>query len=308
MPTAVPAHFFHIIRETCRRQRKRVPVLLHTNILLEELGSLIPSVYVGKCGREIEDHMGTSSSIMANLTVMTSREFNAVVLNILGGAYDSAARTLRWMLETSVKAFVAISDKSILTGSKGDEGKSMTFDEFTDFLEWNDLETSKHEKSCLSNKSDDSSLLKRAKRWKVIRGIDRLPDKVNLPWLCGLQNAGCKYADVIYCAYRQLSSYVHTNLRDFRLSSLESHPFVTYERKEFEKIYKLAVVTCDIVAYLFILGIWIDISYFSDETGIKFFEVLRKGLGTEKLSFFLKELPSVKRLIILDRGITTIDS
>jgi hypothetical protein len=288
------------MKETCRRQKKHVPVLLHINILLEWLETKIPSFYASKCGKDIEDHMGVSSSIMANLTRMTSREFNAVVLNILGGAYDSAARTLRWMLETSLKAFVAIADKSILTGSKTDEGKAMTFDEFMDFLEWNDLETRKHKNSQLNSRSDDARLMKQAKRWKVIRGIDRLPDKVNSPWLCGLENAGCRYADIIYCAYEQLSSYVHTNLRDFRLSSLEPAPFVTYEPKEFKKVYKLAILTCDIVAYLFILGIWIDISYSSEETGAKFLEVLRRELGIKKLYFSLKELPSVKGLIIND--------
>ncbi len=59
------------------------------------------------------------------------------------GAYDSAARTLRWMLETVVKAFVAIDDKSMLTGNETHKGQSMSYEEFMEFLEYTDFELKK---------------------------------------------------------------------------------------------------------------------------------------------------------------------
>ena len=302
MPVTVPQHFVHVMKETCRRRRKRVSILLHINILFEWAETLFPSVYKSKCGEVIEDHLvDPSNSLLANLTRIISREFNGVVFMIVGGAYDSAARTLRWILETVLKAFVAIDDKSILTRSPADKGQAMTFDEFIDFLEYTDLETKRRKNKQLLNWLDDTEFVKRARRWKIIRGIDRLPTKINLRWLGGLENAENKGADLIYYAYEQLSGYIHTNLRDFRLSSPDVCPFVSYEPEEFDKVYRLAILTSDIVIYLLILGMWMDIGHYCEGAGASFQEVIVRELGTEKLSYFLKELPSLKRLVMVGR-------
>jgi len=286
------------MKETCRRRRKRISILLHINILFEWLETLFPSLYKSKCGEAIEDYPSVpSNSLLANLVRIISREFNGVVLMVVGGAYDSAARTLRWMLETTLKAFVAIDDKSILTRSPADKGQAMTFDEFINFLEYTDLETKRRKNKQLLNWLDDAELVKRARRWKVIRGIDRLPNVINRRWLGGLENAGRKGTDLIYYAYEQLSGYIHTNLRDFRFSTPDTYPFVSYDSEEFDKVYRLAILTSDIVIYLLILGIWMDIGYYSEETGANFQEVIVRELETEKFSNFLKELPSLRRLV-----------
>jgi len=299
MPIRVPDHFLPIIKETCRRRKKRISILLQINLLFEWVETLFPAFYKSKCGEITEDYPSIpSNSLLANLTKIISREFNAIVLMIVGGAYDSAARTLRWMLETILKAFVAVDDKSILTRKSADKRQGMTFDEFIDFLEYTNFEVQKRKDKQLLNWLDDAELAKRVGRFRVIRGIDRLPNSINLRWLGDLENAGYKGADFIYFVYEQLSSYIHTNLRDFRLSTADAYPFVSYESKEFDKVYRLTILTSDIVIYLLILGIWMDIGYYSPETGAKFQEVIARELGTEELSHFVKELPSLKRLVI----------
>ncbi len=45
-------------------------------------------------------------------------EWSAIMLNLLSGAHSAAARTLRWILETTLGATVAVVDGSILDNSK----------------------------------------------------------------------------------------------------------------------------------------------------------------------------------------------
>jgi hypothetical protein len=302
MPTVVPNHFDHVMKETCRRRKKCITILLHLNVLFEWLETKLPSLYKSKCGEFIED-FGESNfptnSLLANLTRIISREFNAVILMTVGGAYDSAARTLRWMLETVLKAFVAIDDKSVLTGNAQDRGQAMTFDDFVDFLVYTDSRARRRKEKPLTNWINSDGVAGRTIKFRKIQGIDRLPDSINNTWLVGLGNGQHKHADLIYFAYEQLSSYIHTNLRDFRLSSLCLHPFVFYDRKEFDEVYRLILLTSDIISYLLILGIWMDIGFYSPETGAKFAEVIVKemGEGAEEHAYFFKELPSLRGLV-----------
>lgn len=302
MPTIVPDHFAHVMEETCRRRKKRIAILLHLNILFEWLETKFPSVYKSKCGEVIEDFCNShvpTNSLLANLTRIVSREFNAVVLMIVGGAYDSAARTLRWMLETVLKAFVATDDKSVLTRNAADKGVGMTFDEFIDFLEYTDSRTRRRKEKSLIDWMNNAEFAKRISKFKKIQGIDRLPDSIDIRWLAGLENGQHKQADLIYFAYERLSSYIHTNLRDFRLSSGDVHPFVFYSRREFDEVYRLILLTSDIISYLLILGIWMDIGFYSPEIGARFQEVVAKelGEGAEEHSYFFKELPSLRGLV-----------
>lgn len=301
MPTIVPDHFAHVMEETCRRRKKCVALLLHMNILFEWLETKFSSLYKGKCGEIIEDfydHRPTNS-LLANLTRIVSREFNAVVLMTVGGAYDSAVRSLRWILETVLKAFVATDDKSILTRNAMDKGLGMTFDEFIDFLEYTDSRNRRSKQKSLTNRMNSTKVVKHINRFKKIQGIDRLPDSIEPQWLAGLENGQHKQAELIYFAYEQLSSYIHTNLRDFRLSSADVHPFVFYSRKEFDEVYQLILLTGDIISYLLILGIWMDIGFYSPETRVKFQKAIVRELGEAPKNhfFFFKELPSLRGLV-----------
>jgi hypothetical protein len=302
MPTIVPDHFVNVIEETCRRRKKRIAVLLHINILFEWLETKFPVLYGSKCENVIEDACESSipiNSLLANMTRIISREFNAVVLMIVGGAYDSAARTLRWMLETVLKAFVATDDKSVLTLNAADKGVGMTFDEFIDFLEYTNSRSRRRKDKSLINWMNNAEFAKGINKFKRIQGIDRLPGSIGLRWLAGLENGDHKQADLIYFVYEQLSSYIHTNLRDFRLSSAKVNPFVFYNRKEFDEIYRLTLLTSDIIIYLLILGIWMDIGFYSPETGSKFQQAVVRELGedAEEHSYFFRGLPSLRGLV-----------
>jgi hypothetical protein len=307
MPTIVPDHFVHIMTETCRRRKKCIAILCYINTLFEWLETKYPKLYRSKCGEFIEDnnpHLPTNS-LLANLCRIVSREFNGVILMLVGGAYYSAARTLRWILETVLKAFVAIDEKSVFTKNAADKGVSMSFDEFIEFLEYTDSMARRRKDKSLTcwMKNDDFS--KHVNKFRRIHGIDRLPDSIDFRWLDGLEHAQRKHAELIYYAYEQLSSYIHTNLRDFRLISTDIHPFVYYEPKEFEKVYRLTLLTSDVVIYLLILGIWMDIGFYSPETGAKFEEVMVKELAesAEGHEYFFRALPSLRGLVFSTRNL-----
>ncbi len=314
MPTRLPDHFIHVFNYTSRAKtnQKRLALLQEISILYEWLETKIPHLYKSKCGKYIDDCLiEEGSSLPGKLTRIISREFNGVVLMITGGAYDSAARTLRWMLETTIKAFVAVDDKSILTGDATHKGASMTFEEFIEFLEFTDSVSKDFSKnSKLTTWVKNKRVGKEKKRPTKLRGIGNLPNAIENRWLDGLEYGDHKKAELIYFTYSQLSSYTHTNLRDFRIES-EIIPFVYYEPKEFKKVFQLAVQTSDIVIYLLIMAIYTDVGFYSWEFGEQFQETIIKELSEgmeeqeneenkcekEKQLFFFQQLPSLRGLV-----------
>ncbi|MCW3984264.1 MAG: hypothetical protein NWE96_09770 [Candidatus Bathyarchaeota archaeon] len=302
MPAVYPDHFLHIFNQTRRRKKKKITILANINLLFEWLETKYPNLFRAKTGEFIEENQTSfpTPTLFGNLSWIFSREFSAVLLMTLGGAYDSAARTLRWMLETAVKAFIAFDDKSILTRKEGDRGQAMTFYEFLDFLEYTDSTSKRRKDKPLTNWIQDTAYVKKINKYKRIRGIGNLPDAIALTWLDGLMHGEMRGADLIYGTYEQLSSYIHTNYRAFR-PACDLSPYVTFEAEEFEKIYQLSVQTADIVLYLLILGIWSDIGYYSPEMGEKFEEVVVKELTEdsanrkEQLDLF-EALPSLRGL------------
>ena len=181
----------------------------------------------------------------------------------------------------------------------------MTLDEFLDFLRDADYMSRRRKDKALTDYIKDPVCSKKIKRFRKINGIDHLPDLIEVEWLDGLQHGEHKHAELIYATYAQLSSYIHTNLRDFRPGS-SINPYVTFEPEGFQKIYNLSLQTSDIIIYLLMLGIWTDICYYSPEMGEKFFvntvREITEGLEEHQDSRdFLAVLPSLRSLVLPPR-------
>lgn len=134
------------------------------------------------------------------------------------GGYSGAARTLRWLLESTIYSSVATIDGEKLTGNPKNKGL-MGIEEFRDWLRLYD-----ERKAHLERK-------------KILEALGFASVEVN----------------EINRLYYKLCKRVHLSRKTFA-EEFTRIPDLTFEEKEFDEIYNLAIETMDVVICSLIKG------------------------------------------------------
>lgn len=144
-------------------------------------------------------------------------EWNTITLNLISGAHGAAARTLRWILETTLGATAAAIDGSILDNSKPHKPLSLTG--FADWL----------------RKHDNDSRQYSISRRKILQALMASPTEIS-----GEEQL-----------YSDLCKYSHPSETSF-LKRVQSGWFdvgLNTNYPLFDKVYKLALRTVDYVLF-----------------------------------------------------------
>ncbi len=150
-------------------------------------------------------------------------EINGIMLDFLHGAYTSSARTLRWILETSLGASIATIDGKILDPNS--VNGPMTVKEFLNWLE-------KYDRNQRDFRVDRKTILTKL--------------KVKKKKITELENT-----------YKQLCKYTHLSNFMFSrpLSDPNFHTQYNVNPKLFDSVFSLLLKTIDVSLYSFLYSI-----------------------------------------------------
>lgn len=192
---------------------KKIPdvwSILHHLLLLSNLEGVPPL-------RQSEYE--TSVIYRENLLIVL--EWQNFMADLLIGAYWGASRTLRWILESTLKAYVATVDRSILDNDPTHKGTEMTSDQFNKYLVYADQNP-----------------------YNVIGIKGILKNLVKIHKITDTENSQ------IYDTYCALCKHVHFSTTSYqRIEDRNYDTVINLSNKDFSKAYNLMIRTIDPVLY-----------------------------------------------------------
>lgn len=250
---------------------------------------MYPSFYITRSGKEVEFFGWPSSGLVENVICFTSYEFSAFTAELLSGAYDGAARTLRWIFETVVKTFAAVIDKSALTGKIVDRDKAIDLDSFIELIE----ESESRHKIVSAKKSYCKTI-----REEMPVGIRSIVRRIRRK-LVGLTYEKYKNYHVILQLYHELSKYAHTSTRTTlnRLITEDFSPYLYYDDQRFVEVHILALRTIDVALWLLLHSMAAELRFqnflqYSESLGRPIIETLTE----KRIRKIIEKLPSTYQL------------
>jgi len=223
----------------------------------------LPDLLVSRSGEIYEDFPHAESySLVKNLVQIIVTDYNEIMLTLLTGAYGSTARTLRSTLETTLKIFAALVDKSILTGKISDKNKAMCGHEFRYRLDHYEFYNKMHgdEQKILDKwfEADTKFTLNQKAMSGISYILKRIDDGILGPIDFKEKNSTKK---IIVYLYSQLSNYSHTGSWHFDYATDGSPNILKFKNDEFDEIFTQIMITTDIIASLVILSILFDLGF-----------------------------------------------
>lgn len=145
-------------------------------------------------------------------------EFEGLIINFLYGAYPSAARTMRWILEATLASTIATIDSSILDRRYGN---AMSVEQFQD--------------------------------WLVNHDSNPYNYKIKRKEICTKLGLGRKINHVEH-VYDQLSRFSHLSIRTFSRPYADPnfHTRLSVNQPFFNNVFSLTVKTIDLSLFCFI--------------------------------------------------------
>lgn len=226
----------------------------------------LPDLIASRSGEVYEEFpYAESYSLVRNLLQLIITDYNEIMLTLFTGAYGSTTRTLRSTLETTLKIFAALIDKSILTGKQDDKDKAMCGHEFryrlSHFEFYNRMKD--NELKILDSWFDSEKKFDFNK--KAMSGIHYILENLDEDVLDLIDfTEKIKTKEVIRYIYSQLSNYSHTGMWHFDYATIGSPDIIKFKNDEFDQVFTQIMITTDIIASLVVLAILFDLGFKED--------------------------------------------
>ena len=269
----VPTVFLNEISKGAASFRIHLEDFKNLSYLLELVGNSMPGDYRAKCGHRVDNasmvlcKVRYVDGLVENVTLYLDRQLGEVIYTTLGGAYRSSAINLRHMLQLTCQATQAVVNKRYLTRSDSDEMKSMSIEDFEEFLGRN--------QESIESKRLRLAQMKGNGRDTTVEGLTLfgIPEDM-MPSIECSKMTGRFAAKALYS---QLSTYAHAGMWERVDITEEEEFFPRHTREGFHSSLALIFETLDMILPLLLVTGFEEVSFYSKSRADDFIESCAKG-------------------------------